>query len=224
VTNDDFVLCAVAAIESQRATRSTGRYNLVSASNRMIIHMSLIEGFGGEVLIFFNSIYLVISRCLLYLLELGPRWVGDVPAFRLETTPALRTIDFRCPAQGNPRPTIRWLKNGQPFTGRPGEVRITSFVSSIRELYIFVLRIATWCNSKLLGFLTFSTRQNPWADCPYVLSLSHCILRRRITDNPAQTTLRDRKPPPETPPTNRNRDGRTLGDGIGHAMHRVARQ
>jgi len=86
---------------------------------------------------------MVISRCLLYLLELGPRWVGDVPAFRLETTPALRTIDFRCPAQGNPRPTIRWLKNGQPFTGRPGEVRITSFVSSIRELYIFVLRIAT---------------------------------------------------------------------------------
>jgi len=66
------------------------------------------------------------QHCSLYLSEFGPRWVGDVPEFRLVTTPALRTINFRCPAEGNPTPTILWLKNGQPFTGRRGEVCITS--------------------------------------------------------------------------------------------------
>jgi len=55
--------------------------------------------------------------------ESGPRWLGDVPEYRLVTTPALRTVDLKCPASGNPTPTIRWLKDGQPFSGRPSHVR-----------------------------------------------------------------------------------------------------
>ena len=75
---------------------------------------------------------------LLYLVEYGPQWAGDVPEFRLETTPALRTVDLKCPAQGNPKPTIRWLKNGQPFTGRPGEVRVTLSVILCNRCYRFL--------------------------------------------------------------------------------------
>lgn len=29
--------------------------------------------------------------------------------------PAANTVKFRCPAMGNPTPTMRWLKNGKEF-------------------------------------------------------------------------------------------------------------
>jgi len=35
-----------------------------------------------------------------------------------------KTVQMKCPADGHPRPTIRWLKNGRNFTDRPiGKVR-----------------------------------------------------------------------------------------------------
>ncbi|XP_062909672.1 fibroblast growth factor receptor 4-like [Mobula hypostoma] len=36
---------------------------------------------------------------------------------RLHVVPAANTVKFRCPAAGNPLPTIRWLKNGREFRG-----------------------------------------------------------------------------------------------------------
>ncbi|XP_053730210.1 fibroblast growth factor receptor 2 isoform X2 [Synchiropus splendidus] len=34
---------------------------------------------------------------------------------RLHAVPAANTVKFRCPAGGNPRPKLRWLKNSRPF-------------------------------------------------------------------------------------------------------------
>ncbi|XP_062927979.1 fibroblast growth factor receptor 2-like isoform X2 [Mobula hypostoma] len=34
---------------------------------------------------------------------------------RLHAVPAANTVKFRCPAAGNPKPTMRWLKNGREF-------------------------------------------------------------------------------------------------------------
>uniref|UniRef100_G1TR93 Fibroblast growth factor receptor n=1 Tax=Oryctolagus cuniculus TaxID=9986 RepID=G1TR93_RABIT len=45
---------------------------------------------------------------------------------KLHAVPAGNTIKFRCPAAGNPMPTIRWLKDGQAFHGenRIGGIRL----------------------------------------------------------------------------------------------------
>ncbi|XP_035869793.1 fibroblast growth factor receptor 4 isoform X2 [Phyllostomus discolor] len=45
---------------------------------------------------------------------------------KLHAVPAGNTVKFRCPAAGNPVPTIRWLKDGQDFHGehRIGGVRL----------------------------------------------------------------------------------------------------
>uniref|UniRef100_A0A4W3I226 receptor protein-tyrosine kinase n=1 Tax=Callorhinchus milii TaxID=7868 RepID=A0A4W3I226_CALMI len=34
---------------------------------------------------------------------------------RLHAVPAANTVKFRCPSGGNPKPTMRWLKNGREF-------------------------------------------------------------------------------------------------------------
>ncbi|CAO2596154.1 Fibroblast growth factor receptor 4, partial [Lemmus lemmus] len=45
---------------------------------------------------------------------------------KLHAVPAGNTVKFRCPAAGNPMPTIHWLKDGQPFHGenRIGGIRL----------------------------------------------------------------------------------------------------
>ncbi|XP_060053197.1 fibroblast growth factor receptor 4 isoform X2 [Erinaceus europaeus] len=45
---------------------------------------------------------------------------------KLHAVPAGNTVKFRCPASGNPMPTIRWLKDGQDFHGehRIGGIRL----------------------------------------------------------------------------------------------------
>ncbi|XP_070088994.1 fibroblast growth factor receptor 4 isoform X3 [Equus caballus] len=45
---------------------------------------------------------------------------------KLHAVPAGNTVKFRCPAAGNPTPTIRWLKDGQDFHGehRIGGIRL----------------------------------------------------------------------------------------------------
>lgn len=46
---------------------------------------------------------------------------------KLHAVPAGNTVKFRCPAAGNPTPTIRWLKDGQDFHGehRIGGIRVS---------------------------------------------------------------------------------------------------
>ncbi|XP_064420397.1 fibroblast growth factor receptor 3 isoform X2 [Latimeria chalumnae] len=45
---------------------------------------------------------------------------------RLLAVPAANTVRFRCPAAGNPTPTIHWLKNGREFKGehRMGGIKL----------------------------------------------------------------------------------------------------
>lgn len=45
---------------------------------------------------------------------------------KLLAVPAANTVKFRCPASGNPTPTIHWLKNGKEFKGeqRMGGIRV----------------------------------------------------------------------------------------------------
>lgn len=49
---------------------------------------------------------------------------------KLHAVPAGNTVKFRCPAAGNPMPTIRWLKDGQDFHGenRIGGIRVSLWV------------------------------------------------------------------------------------------------
>ncbi|NP_001084170.1 fibroblast growth factor receptor 3 [Xenopus laevis] len=47
-----------------------------------------------------------------------PRWTQpERMEKKLIAVPAANTIRFRCPAAGNPTPTIHWLKNGKEFRG-----------------------------------------------------------------------------------------------------------
>ncbi|NIG60937.1 fibroblast growth factor receptor 4 isoform 1 [Pontoporia blainvillei] len=58
--------------------------------------------------------------------ELAPYWTHPQRMEKkLHAVPAGNTIKFRCPAAGNPMPTIRWLKDGQDFHGehRIGGIR-----------------------------------------------------------------------------------------------------
>nr|KAF6268026.1 fibroblast growth factor receptor 2 [Myotis myotis] len=46
----------------------------------------------------------------------APYWTStEKMEKRLHAVPAANTVKFRCPAGGNPTPTMRWLKNGKEF-------------------------------------------------------------------------------------------------------------
>uniref|UniRef100_A0A8C4YPA9 Ig-like domain-containing protein n=1 Tax=Gopherus evgoodei TaxID=1825980 RepID=A0A8C4YPA9_9SAUR len=46
----------------------------------------------------------------------APYWTHtDKMEKRLHAVPAANTVKFRCPAMGNPTPSMRWLKNGKEF-------------------------------------------------------------------------------------------------------------
>ncbi|XP_024303659.1 fibroblast growth factor receptor 2 isoform X9 [Homo sapiens] len=48
--------------------------------------------------------------------EGAPYWTNtEKMEKRLHAVPAANTVKFRCPAGGNPMPTMRWLKNGKEF-------------------------------------------------------------------------------------------------------------
>ncbi|KAL2099721.1 hypothetical protein ACEWY4_004115 [Coilia grayii] len=50
------------------------------------------------------------------LLPMPPRWSQpEKMEKKLHAVPASKTVKFRCQAEGNPTPTLRWLKNGKDF-------------------------------------------------------------------------------------------------------------
>ncbi|XP_053700255.1 fibroblast growth factor receptor 3 isoform X3 [Synchiropus splendidus] len=58
---------------------------------------------------------------------LAPYWTRpDRMDKKLLAVPAANTVRFRCPAAGNPLPTIHWLKNGKEFKGeqRMGGIKL----------------------------------------------------------------------------------------------------
>ncbi|XP_035041133.1 fibroblast growth factor receptor 1b [Hippoglossus stenolepis] len=47
---------------------------------------------------------------------LAPKWVvPEKMEKQLHAVPASRTVKFKCQASGNPKPTLRWYKNGKEF-------------------------------------------------------------------------------------------------------------
>lgn len=64
----------------------------------------------------------------------APYWTNtEKMEKRLHAVPAANTVKFRCPAGGNPTPTMRWLKNGKEFKQ---EHRIGGYkVGASRALY-----------------------------------------------------------------------------------------
>ncbi|XP_051963969.1 fibroblast growth factor receptor 1-A-like isoform X1 [Xyrauchen texanus] len=50
------------------------------------------------------------------LLPMAPAWAQpDKMEKKLHAVPASKTVKFRCQANGNPTPTLKWLKNGKEF-------------------------------------------------------------------------------------------------------------
>ncbi|KAL0178588.1 hypothetical protein M9458_027482, partial [Cirrhinus mrigala] len=46
----------------------------------------------------------------------APYWTSpEKMEKKLHAVPAANTVKFRCAAAGNPKPEMRWLKNGKPF-------------------------------------------------------------------------------------------------------------
>lgn len=46
----------------------------------------------------------------------APYWTSpEKMEKKLHAVPAANTVKFRCAAAGNPKPKMRWLKNGKPF-------------------------------------------------------------------------------------------------------------
>jgi len=69
-----------------------------------------------------------------------PRWESPIPPFRLLPSPALRTITFTCPAVGDPKPSITWLKNGASFEARQsGKVQITLLYVTVNITSSYVI-------------------------------------------------------------------------------------
>ncbi len=46
----------------------------------------------------------------------APYWTSpEKMEKKLHAVPAANTVKFRCAVAGNPKPEMRWLKNGKPF-------------------------------------------------------------------------------------------------------------
>lgn len=64
----------------------------------------------------------------------GPYWTHTQRMEKkLYAVPAGNTVKFRCPAMGNPMPSIRWLKNGRDFRGehRIGGIKVDERLQSL---------------------------------------------------------------------------------------------
>uniref|UniRef100_A0A9J7Z913 receptor protein-tyrosine kinase n=1 Tax=Cyprinus carpio carpio TaxID=630221 RepID=A0A9J7Z913_CYPCA len=62
--------------------------------------------------IFAILFYVLSVRCS----AMAPVWTQpDKMEKKLHTVPASKTVKFRCQANGNPTPTLKWLKNGKEF-------------------------------------------------------------------------------------------------------------
>lgn len=77
----------------------------------------------------FSCIYSHFSflKCTIGFYILAPYWTHTQRMEKkLYAVPAGNTVKFRCPATGNPLPTIRWLKNGREFRGehRIGGIKV----------------------------------------------------------------------------------------------------
>uniref|UniRef100_A0A8C3LI20 Fibroblast growth factor receptor n=1 Tax=Chrysolophus pictus TaxID=9089 RepID=A0A8C3LI20_CHRPC len=67
-----------------------------------------------------------------------PFWTRpDKMEKKLLAVPAANTVRFRCPAGGNPTPTIYWLKNGKEFKGehRIGGIKVRPQYWSLSEVF-----------------------------------------------------------------------------------------
>ncbi|XDA76742.1 hypothetical protein R6Z07F_006886 [Ovis aries] len=107
--------------------------------SRLLVFPAAMEGWLKDTLHFFASITHGIYKREIKISSDGSvptsqEGSGDTPYWthpqrmekKLHAVPAGNTVKFRCPAAGNPMPTIRWLKDGQDFHGehRIGGIRL----------------------------------------------------------------------------------------------------
>lgn len=53
---------------------------------------------------------------------------------RLVVKPSGNMVKLRCPAKGNPEPTIKWTKNGTEIVRKLGQVQYTKFGITLEDL------------------------------------------------------------------------------------------
>lgn len=73
-----------------------------------------------------------------------PFWTRpDKMEKKLLAVPAANTVRFRCPAGGNPTPSIYWLKNGKEFKGehRIGGIKVRPWFGSLFLSGVFLLTV-----------------------------------------------------------------------------------
>uniref|UniRef100_A0A8C3LHY6 Fibroblast growth factor receptor n=1 Tax=Chrysolophus pictus TaxID=9089 RepID=A0A8C3LHY6_CHRPC len=87
-----------------------------------------------------------------------PFWTRpDKMEKKLLAVPAANTVRFRCPAGGNPTPTIYWLKNGKEFKGehRIGGIKVRPQYWSLSEVFF---RLCAGQGNSHIPLLHFSER------------------------------------------------------------------
>ncbi|KAI2661336.1 Fibroblast growth factor receptor 1-A [Labeo rohita] len=64
---------------------------------------------------------------------MAPVWAQPEKMRKLYNVPASKTVKFRCQANGNPTPTLKWLKNGKEFKKdqRPGGYKVQNHMWTI---------------------------------------------------------------------------------------------
>ncbi|KAK2187383.1 hypothetical protein NP493_167g01010 [Ridgeia piscesae] len=66
-----------------------------------------------------------------------PRWTQKKDNIRLVVKPAASTVVLKCPAEGEPAPTIEWLKNSLPFDQRTiGPIRRRKWTLKLSDLIL----------------------------------------------------------------------------------------
>lgn len=100
---------AVASSEDEDDDESSSEENKPSSSQELLRKYPIFQKKGyDELLAETNG---VLSR-----VAMAPRWAQpEKMEKKLHAVPASKTVKFRCQAEGNPVPKLRWLKNGKEF-------------------------------------------------------------------------------------------------------------
>lgn len=66
--------------------------------------------------------------------EYGPEFTNLGSLNRLVAKPSGNMIKFKCPARGDPTPTIQWTKDGGPIERKMGQVQYSKWAITLEDL------------------------------------------------------------------------------------------
>lgn len=102
---------AVASSEDEDDDESSSEENKPSSSQELLRKHAL--SFSGRKS---NDELVFVLKCHICSLAMAPHWAQpEKMEKKLHAVPASKTVKFRCQAEGNPTPKLRWLKNGKEF-------------------------------------------------------------------------------------------------------------